>query len=584
MTNDHQLPWGTVHHLSVFTACQLTLFLAMTSFMACNSQTDTKQRPEVGLSNATRTSITAGLGLVPRIKSRYSPRPELNRTHRQDFPDQQNKTSEDDDDMGRDTSSDGDNGKGPDLTSLFSSSSPDDLLEDAEIAELFTKGGMWTNNRQLKKKLKPYHRRLLGKGLVSRKTYRRFSRVILLLVLVFTVVGLVTNVLAVKVFRGLGKSVTNTYMLCLCSFDIAYLAFVVCAFVALIVVRYVVTLRSVAGHFLWLYDVAIFVTFSIRQVVIVTTALMSLDRYFSIASFFRTRRAAVLRRPRLLVGVCCLLVLVLNCPMVLRREVSCGRVEGLPQTACYLTYTPLYLNHRPLFDDFAIVSSCFFQYCPLLAMVVANVSLMVSLHRYSTSVRGSISCVLTRENSRAESCEQTPSGQQDTRPSLSSTVSSVDSVVKQASSRRQFFQLEKGKCVAVVAYSLLFFLLALPLALLPVLRKAVPEFNALQSQHYLYLTYMRSFNLLDTLSASLNFFVFFVKGGAFRAAVVRLVRCGRAGGSRRGTLRIRAADGTSSPGVKPAGPVWSWLCTGDTLSAVVLKRSATKNDSEHDGS
>ncbi|KAL8601318.1 hypothetical protein ACOMHN_054612 [Nucella lapillus] len=142
---------------------------------------------------------------------------------------------------------------------------------------------------------------------------------------------------------------------------------------------------------------------SIEQVVIVTTALMSLDRYFYISSVFGTHKATILRRPRLLVGAFSLLVLALNSPILLKWQVCCGRLEGIPQRVCYLTYTPLYLSHRPMWDNVAIVASCLFQYCPLVAMLVANLALIVSLHRYSTSVRVNISSVLSSDtNTKAK--------------------------------------------------------------------------------------------------------------------------------------------------------------------------------------
>ncbi|KAL8601317.1 hypothetical protein ACOMHN_054611 [Nucella lapillus] len=153
-----------------------------------------------------------------------------------------------------------------DPTSLFSSSSPSDFLEDAEIAELFNKGGMWTNNRQLKKKLKPHRRRFVRNGMVTSKMYKPFSKVVFVLFILFIIVGLVTNAMALKVFRGLGKNVTNVYMICLCCFDVGYLVFLTCAIVATVVVRLITLPRSVRGRFLWLYDFTQFCIFSTRQV------------------------------------------------------------------------------------------------------------------------------------------------------------------------------------------------------------------------------------------------------------------------------------------------------------------------------
>jgi hypothetical protein len=45
----------------------------------------------------------------------------------------------------------------------------------------------------------------------------------------------------------------------------------------------------------------------------------------------------------------------------------------------------VYRKNHGFLDDLTIASSCLFQYCPLLVMLVANISLMALLSRYSNT-------------------------------------------------------------------------------------------------------------------------------------------------------------------------------------------------------
>lgn len=157
-----------------------------------------------------------------------------------------------------------------DLTSLFASSSPGDLLDDAEINELIHAEGIWSNDQQMKTKLKPLVRSITRNGLVSRRMYRQFSTVIVYIAFPFIIVGCVTNVMALKVFRGLARNVTNTYMTCLICFDMAYLLFVVSSHIVVVVFR-AAWAQSSVRHCLQLYVVYKFFILSARQVSSATT-------------------------------------------------------------------------------------------------------------------------------------------------------------------------------------------------------------------------------------------------------------------------------------------------------------------------
>lgn len=277
------------------------------------------------------------------------------------------------------------------------------------------------------------------------------------------------------------------------------------------------------------------------------TAFMSLDRYFVIASPFRTHNIFLFRRPKLLILLAALLILAFNSHKLLKREVKTGTFSGTNKTVSYLAYSHLYLRNHGLLDDLTIASSCLFQYCPLFAMLAANIALMTSLHKYSrrvseADVASKDTFMTSVHNGPATSPSRKVS--QDTASIVSSEHSTVshrskhEPSAKKAKTDKQFFHLERHKCVTVIAYSLLFFLLALPLALLPILKKVFPEFNVFKSQHYLFLIYVRIFPLLDIISASINFFVFYIKGGAFRTGVCRIVRCQR-GRPKEGTFKLR---------------------------------------------
>lgn len=162
---------------------------------------------------------------------------------------------------------------------MFASSSPGDLLDDAEIDELINAEGIWTDDQQVKTKLKPIARTIARNGLVSRKMYRQFSRVIVYIAFPLIIVGCVTNVIALKVFRGLTRNVTNTYMTCLICFDMAYLLFVVSSHIVVVVFR-AAWAQSSARHFLQLYVVYKFFILSARQVglMIIVTMMMTVRR------------------------------------------------------------------------------------------------------------------------------------------------------------------------------------------------------------------------------------------------------------------------------------------------------------------
>lgn len=279
------------------------------------------------------------------------------------------------------------------------------------------------------------------------------------------------------------------------------------------------------------------------------TAFMSLDRYFVIVSPFRTHNLFLFRRPKLLILLAALLILAFNSHKLLKREVKTGTFSGTNKTVSYLAYSHIYLRNHGLLDDLTIASSCLFQYCPLFAMLAANIALMTSLHKYSRRVCEADVAKDTFMTSAQNGGSATPPSRklsQDTASVVSSEHSTLShrskhepSAARKAKADKQFFHLERHKCVTVIAYSLLFFLLALPLALLPILKKVFPEFNVFKSQHYLFLIYVRIFPLLDIISASINFFVFFIKGGAFRTGVCRIVRCQRSR-PKRGTFKLRA--------------------------------------------
>ena len=236
-------------------------------------------------------------------------------------------------------------------------------------------------------------------------------------------------------------------------------------------------------------------------------------------------------------------------------QVKTGLVPDTNSTVLYVMHTQLYLQHRDVLDVVAIVGSCLFQYLPLLAMLVANACLIVSLCRYSRQVSVPAWECRTPETAGNSTAHADTFSGMGSQASLSCSVHSATSTTslrtssprETAAVKKQFFQLERRKCVTVITYSLLFLFLALPFALLPMLQKAFPEFTTYRTQHYLYLMYARIHPILDVVSASINFFVFFLKGGAFRAGVRRLVQCQRRG-PRTGTFKLRGKAGGSEEG------------------------------------
>ncbi|KAL8610411.1 hypothetical protein ACOMHN_035128 [Nucella lapillus] len=431
---------------------------------------------------------------------------------------------------------------GYDLSSMFASSSPADLLDDAEINELIHAEGMWSSDREAEQNFQTRPTPAYNDGVVSRQVYRRFSGVIVYVAFPLIIVGFVTNVIALKVFRRLPQNITNMYMTCLICFDMAYLLFVVSSHIVVVILR-AAWIDSSARRFLQLYVVYKFFILSARQVIIMATAFMSLDRYLVIASPFRTHNIFLFRRPRLLILLTALLILAFNSHKPLKREVKEGRYPGTNHTVYYLSYSQLYMNNHGLLDDLTIASSCLFQYCPLFAMLVSNIALMTSLHKYSQRVSlpdVTMDTFVTAVHSESPDTRRR-NDHEDFNSSEGAALSGKDSASKVTKMDNQFFQLERHLCVTVVAYSLLFFLLSLPLALLPILKKVFPEFNVFKSEHYLFLIYVRMFPLLHIISASINFFVFFIKGGAFKAGVRRLLRCRRYA-QRKGTFRLRSVE------------------------------------------
>ncbi|XP_070179874.1 uncharacterized protein [Littorina saxatilis] len=153
------------------------------------------------------------------------------------------------------------------LTSLFASSSPGDMLDDAEIDELMNAQGLWrSSSNTVAKHLRPVVRILAGDdGLVSREMYRQLSKLIVYIAIPFIIIGVVTNVIALKVFRRLPRSVTNTHMTCLVCFDMAYLLFMVTSHLVVVIFR-AASAQSSAKHFLHLYVVYKFCILCARQV------------------------------------------------------------------------------------------------------------------------------------------------------------------------------------------------------------------------------------------------------------------------------------------------------------------------------
>ncbi|KAK7459693.1 hypothetical protein BaRGS_00038965, partial [Batillaria attramentaria] len=268
---------------------------------------------------------------------------------------------------------------------IMTSSATGDAIDDVDIDDLVSSGRLWTLDSTVKKKSKPIVKQITQEGIVGRRSYKTFSKALRYASLPLILMGLVTNTIAFRVFRGMPTTVTNTYMMCLTFFDIAFLIFAISSSV---LAGIFAALKPQVNHsqVLFLYIVHHYLILSARQVIVCTTAFMCLDRFLTLACPFKSMKLAVLRYPKLLILTVSVVIFLFNSHKLLKRETKNDAVTfpGTNQTSvAYLGYTQLYLDNRRLIDDLTIASSCLFQYLPLLVMTVSNISLVASLHKYS---------------------------------------------------------------------------------------------------------------------------------------------------------------------------------------------------------
>ena len=152
-----------------------------------------------------------------------------------------------------------------DVKPVLASSSPGDLLDDAEVYEIINAGGVSTRDKAMRKKLRQHKLRITSKGLVSRSAYRTYAKLLHYLSLPLVVVGVVSNVIAARVFWRMARSVTNTYMKCLVCLDIGYLLVVMCSAVVMVSVK-ARWVKLGTELFFYLYVAYKFLILSLRQV------------------------------------------------------------------------------------------------------------------------------------------------------------------------------------------------------------------------------------------------------------------------------------------------------------------------------
>lgn len=422
-----------------------------------------------------------------------------------------------------------------------------DVLDDTDIDKFLASGRLWMIKTSYRRQLRI---NITDRGLVGKRAYTTFSKIIYSISFPIMVIGFVTNVIALKVFCGLPANVTNTYVTYLIRFDLAYLT---------CLVTHCVTSEALCAHvystfLMYLYLAGKFIAFCLRQAIVSSTAFMNLDRYFRVASPFRTLQFRFLRRPRALITIVLIVIVLSNGHILLKRQVYVGvvAVAGTNQTVSYIAHSQSYLDNRLLVDSLSIASTCLFQHIPLVAMTVANVALVVSLHRYSKSVSAACSPFVVESSSATTNNEPSSASER-----AGGARQKRGDRVPPPARPRSFFQLEKRMSVTVITYSFLFLVLALPLALGPLLQRLCPSFAVFQREHYFVLLYCKITYLLDIISSSMNFFVFFIKGGAFRFAVRKLVR--------------RWAHAAKTKMTCRKGMRWKIGQTGDDDTGVALK-------------
>ncbi|KAK7485928.1 hypothetical protein BaRGS_00022794 [Batillaria attramentaria] len=281
------------------------------------------------------------------------------------------------------------------------------------------------------------------------------------------------------------------------------------------------------------------------------------------------RRLEHLRCPRLYTLIVAVLAFLLDVNVLFRFKVVQAPASGERNTTVFtVARTNTYKENVHVFNDLSLSSSLLFQYVPLVLLVVFNAQLVAVLAKHSRKMKlrfggQSLECAASVQYSTSSGSSETDlpvvclcianetrpnsttAGQSQKNETLAAETN-VRSVTLPSQTdgkmisqnhpnpqketkasnvgKSPFSKLEKQRSVTVLVYSILFILLALPNAVFPLVRKLVPGFAVFEREHYLVLALGNVFTFLDSVSAAMNFFVYFAMGSSFRKGVYRLFR------------------------------------------------------------
>lgn len=311
-------------------------------------------------------------------------------------------------------------------------------------------------------------------GLIDKRKYERIIVITSYIGWCTSIFGTLGNAIALVVHTRMLKSSTRTYLIGVTILDSLYLLCTITPFTLTILLE---------GHTLtnrlYLYYAA-YVSNTIipclRRTIICVTMMLSVERLLAIAFPLKARHFRIIKQPITFIVVTFVLVVALQSYNFNKHNVIESVDPSTNQTVHALVRTEFYNTNEDVLSIINFISTGLTVYVPLLIVTIANICLVLVLQR----------CVCTFE-------------------SRSHDVPS------------QFFALERQKSVAILTYTCLFVLLALPYALHAILSGLVGEFNPGKKQHYLYFTMLQLYGIFDAASSSMNFLVYVSISNTFRS-------------------------------------------------------------------
>lgn len=260
-----------------------------------------------------------------------------------------------------------------------------------------------------------------------------------------------------------------------------------------------------------------------------------------------------LRRPRLYTLTIVVIVFLLDSNLLFKVKVVSLGTGSDNETEFATAEMQMSMEHSQIFSDLSLASSLIFQHIPLFLILVCNISLVVTIAMHSRKME---TLLEGREKAKRYATQQegktqkTDSEHRDTKAAcyvmkiisfppprhLKQGQRSIvddgfhDNYKEKKSNcptpntvpKHHTLNHERQTSVTVLGYSFIFILLAIPNAVYPLLKKLIHELSPFQREHYLALALSEVFLLLNSLSAAMNLFVYFLTGSAFRAGVLRL--------------------------------------------------------------